>query len=387
MIEGLIAFIYTQFATNQLLIAGIGTVVSGSLLYLARSVPRTIYLALKRYFSIEFTILSKNDNYEDILEVLNQHKINFFSRNFSVTENGKHIIPGIGRSFSWINGRFLSYDRSLLDTKMQIEEQTKITIFSRNKKFVQKILDMAMKDAEREQYIYSQEGTHWHRSGNPYGKRTMDSIFIDEKVKENIIKRIEWFYENKQWYLDRGITYKLCICLYGPPGTGKTSLIRALASKFRKDIRFFDSMSSLNSIQWAGSDSFIVMEDIDHLLADKNSEGEGEKKSSQHIQKLLNSIDGIMTPEGMVCIMTTNSIDNLPFALKRKGRVDESIFVPPMDKKETIRMFTTFFGEDQKPLIEHLPNDFSVVGAHVQDVIMTADSPWNAAEALHNLHK
>lgn len=388
MIESLFAFIYMQVTTNQLLIAGIGTVISGSLIYLTRSIPSAIYLALKRHFSIEFTILSKNENYESILEVLNKNKINFFSRNFSVTENGKNIIPGLGRSFALIRGRFISFERSLIESKMYIEEKTIISIFTRNKNFIQNILDMARKESEKENFIYTQDSTYWDKANSPYSKRLLESVFIDEDIKQKLVKRIEWFYENKQWYLSRGISYKLCICLYGPPGTGKTSLIRALATKFGKDMLYFDNIDSTNSISAAGEKSFLIMEDVNHLLVDKvKSEGEGENKTSQNIQKLLNIIDGIKTPEGMVCIMTTNDINSLPLALKRKGRVDECVFVPPMSKKEVIKMFIAFFGEEHMNILNNLPDDYSVIGSQVQDVFMVSESPEEASKLIHNLYK
>jgi chaperone BCS1 len=48
--------------------------------------------------------------------------------------------------------------------------------------------------------------------------------------KEEIINKIAFFLENKQWYYDNGIPYTLGIGLHGPPGTGKTSFFKCLSN-------------------------------------------------------------------------------------------------------------------------------------------------------------
>jgi len=109
--------------------------------------------------------------------------------------------------------------------------------------------------------------------------RKFSNIFFKEK--EEVVEKINFFLENKQWYYDMGIPYSLGIGLHGPPGTGKTSFIKCLAEmtgrhiinislkliKTRTQLMqfFFESryntMNKKNSINF--SKKIIVFEDID----------------------------------------------------------------------------------------------------------------------------
>lgn len=55
---------------------------------------------------------------------------------------------------------------------------------------------------------------------------TFDNSFFHDK--EETLRKIDFFLNNKKWYQERGIPYNLGILLYGDPGGGKTRFIKQL---------------------------------------------------------------------------------------------------------------------------------------------------------------
>jgi len=214
--------------------------------------------------------------------------------------------------------------------------------------------------------------------------RTFKSLFFDGK--EELLDRIQFFLNNKEWYCKIGIPYSLGIGLHGPPGTGKTSLIKSIANYTNRDIvilslkiiktktqleQFFFE-NTYNRDNKPGSKSFdkkiIVFEDID-CIGDIVLNRENVKPSKVNQSHVINNIinkdmdtsdksdvlktmdvsmyskmianellvdekitlddilnmwDGIRETPGRILIMTSNHYHNLDPALIRPGRIDIS---------------------------------------------------------------
>jgi mitochondrial chaperone BCS1 len=64
------------------------------------------------------------------------------------------------------------------------------------------------------------------------------------------------------------------------------------------------------------------------------------------LHEILNSMDGMQTPDGLKFIVTTNHLDKLDPAIVQPGRIDDVIEVGPLSIDSARRMFKAFYGRD-----------------------------------------
>jgi chaperone BCS1 len=136
---------------------------------------------------------------------------------------------------------------------------------------------------------------------------------LPSSTKDKIIEDLNKFLTvpTYTFYVEHGIPYKRSYLFYGEPGAGKTSLIQALAGKYKRNLcimqpttsKNFNDDSLANAIKSAPRRSIIVLEDVDALF-DKNRKC--QTKLSITFSGLLNALDGIANPDGQIFIMTTN---------------------------------------------------------------------------------
>jgi mitochondrial chaperone BCS1 len=89
---------------------------------------------------------------------------------------------------------------------------------------------------------------------------------------------------------------------------------------------------------------------------------------------LINALDGLAMPHGMIVFITTNYMNRLDPALIRPGRIDCDIEVARLDREQTEVMFVAFYGEESRALIQAYVASASFrphTGADLQVLFMT----------------
>merc|ERR1711902_10448 len=248
---------------------------------------------------------------------------------------------------------------------------------------------------------------------------TFNNVFYPEK--DDIVKRLDFFTNNKAWYKKRGIPYTMGFMFYGEPGCGKTSTIKAIANhtqrhivsvplnkiKTAKELLNVFYSTRMNYVDIPLDKRLYVLEDIDAAdlkdtvgeRSEKTKDGEEEDKDSGKdspmdmnlfgilknssgwdkkfgmqkltLANLLEVLDGVMEMEGRVLIITTNYPEKLDEALIRPGRIDMKVLFGPMRGQNIIEMYKHYFN-DEPPLkvpVDKLP-DLKWTPAEVTQVFL-----------------
>ena len=174
---------------------------------------------------------------------------------------------------------------------------------------------------------------------------TWEDIGDLEEVKQKIREIVELPLKHPELFERLGIEPPKGILLYGPPGTGKTLLAKALANEIGAYFitingpeimsKFYgESEERLRRIfdeAQANAPAIIFIDEIDSI-APKREEvvGEVEKRV---VSQLLTLMDGLKERGKVIVIGATNRPEALDPALRRPGRFDREIEIPPPDKR------------------------------------------------------
>lgn len=165
-----------------------------------------------------------------------------------------------------------------------------------------------------------------------------------EKVKEEIRMKIIYPLSHPELFRAYGKSAGGGILMYGPPGCGKTYLARATAGEVQAnfisiglhevlDMYIGQSEQNLHRIFEAArrqAPCVLFFDEVDALGANRADMRHNAMR--QVINQFLAEMDGVDTSnEGVLILAATNTPWYVDVALRRPGRFDRVLFIPPPD--------------------------------------------------------
>ncbi|KAL8680939.1 MAG: hypothetical protein Q9186_002899 [Xanthomendoza sp. 1 TL-2023] len=272
------------------------------------------------------------------------------------------LIPGPGRHVLRYKNAFILANR-VRETKAMDRQNgtpwetiTLTTLYSQRHVFEALFLEaheLAQKIVEGKTIVFTPRTASWERFGEPRRKRPLESVILDQGVKERILGDLKDFLHSERWYYDRGIPYRRGYLLHGPPGSGKSSLIQALAGELDYNIAIVnlsergltdDRLNLLLTI--IPKRTLVLLEDVDAAFSGRTQSGEdGYRGANVTFSGLLNALDGVASAEERVLFLTTNHVERLDGALVRPGRVDMSVRLGEATRYQAGQLWDRFYGD------------------------------------------
>jgi hypothetical protein len=378
-----------KLKNNQFVTAALIAAPATAITYALRSVPKKVGSSLKRATTITLRFNSDMGDYEAISRFVTKHVIyERFSRNFnyqtqtkwdsdSFSDKTQHLglTAGYGNHIGFYRRRLVMVNRHIDEGNQtaKFKEHLVLTFFGGRKlvhQFAAEIMEKAGTNFGEFNSvpIWINSGNWWNRAGTK-PLRKLNSVFTSGGAGRKLYQAVREFEEKRDEHHRLGLPHHLGILLFGVPGCGKSSLIHALASELERSI-FYLNLGSVESDKeltdlvtsnrdW--SKALLVLEDFDSAgvavnrdddhqptvagkptRKKKNSAAPKKDKPTVTLSTMLNVLDGLISPDGLVVIATTNHPDKLDAALKREGRFDQQFELGRLGYDEFVEMCGLF---------------------------------------------
>jgi hypothetical protein len=170
------------------------------------------------------------------------------------------------------------------------------------------------------------------------------NLWMHKNVK-SILDEINYWAQNRNWFLERGIAWKRGYALIGNPGNGKTSFIRAIGMLLDLPVLEFN-LASMDNKEFLDywfeqvierRPCIAAFEDIDTIFDGRKNITGGKLT----FETILSCMDGLYESDGLLIFITANNPKKFDPAMcpsaggeigTRPGRIDKTVYFPNPDK-------------------------------------------------------
>lgn len=196
--------------------------------------------------------------------------------------------------------------------------------------------------------------------------RPANTVFYNQDAHLRLARDFDaWMGRKKQDHA-RGRTHHRTYLLCGPPGGGKTSMVKFLAthagwSLAVGSLRGVEDQEFASLVSSLPPNTILLLEDVDAATTEATTtrqearglrpyddKNRAEPRKGVTLSTMLNTLDGPLTPDGLVVVMTTNYPERLDPALTRPGRVSLRLDLGAPDAATCVKIYTHTSGCDEE---------------------------------------
>jgi hypothetical protein len=360
---------YNEITRTNPLVATLALPVVGGIMFYLKDLPKKLFDLFVAYTTVTMTL--NNTGWDGNIDAYNMFDKWFmqsgyakWSRSFFMFRQYKDDMfsdetvykpyrmgAGRGTHIFFYKRKLFWFEKGNLDSGGSEKQKEEITIrtFGWKQNVFYDLVDLFNEKKGGSDDVFIHKFNFSDKSWEQVGKvpvRSIDTFCMDSGLKAEIIGKIEDFFNRREWYRKKGLTYKMTDLFYGPPGTGKTTLCKLLAAHFKRDLYVLDlsqqtNESLIDALSKIKPGSFLLMEDVDQ--AGNAVRDRKKKKDLAEIvmdmggltmSGMLNAFDGVVGLDNLVILMTTNHPEDLDEAIKRDGRVDNEYLIGELGSKE-----------------------------------------------------
>jgi transitional endoplasmic reticulum ATPase len=220
---------------------------------------------------------------------------------------------------------------------------------------------------------------------DPNPQRSFDDVAGMADLKRRLEHRVVDPYRNPEQFEDYGLGTVDGVLLHGPPGCGKTYISGALAGELDHEFvrvtpadltsRYMgepaQKVADLFEIARLNQPCLVFIDEIDALAGERNDDMNTSER--QLVNQLLTELESIADEDVMV-LAATNRIEDVDSAIRRSGRFDERIEVPPPDAEARRKMLELHLSGRPTGDIDLTPIVDETAGFAASDVALLVES-------------